>query len=788
MARANVICLVIILSVSIVFPVSAARRMALVDINLAPADNFVQIPGITKETAENIVNYRKTQGFFNSLQDLMKVEGIDRELFEQIELYLTITLPQDIRVDELYEKLEQLQEKESVDEIDLDFDDLDKYRFNPLDINTASYSQLMDLPYMTGEYAQAIIDYRRKNKGFEYIDDLKEVIPYYIYELIFPFITVYKGKETENFHGDLRFRYGVWPYPFSESYFESDPLYQHPEYFYGRYRMYYGNKTELGLVLRKDRYSRDLDYENIRNYYLIKKYMVLRNTFGFDTIVLGNYSLDFAQGMFIQPGPFLARSIPRKPKGLKEDKGTHINDMFYGIAFKKEVSNLDLYGFYSDKPIIVNYLNEDGSVGTPPTVFYDYYATYLTGDNSYDYYGALKERLVGARMDYDLTAFLNLGGGYYEEEFDPYIDPAQLAYAGGGNYEHVYLLSDYYFRGDRVNLVSGNMEYRFRNFRLLFDWGRSYYHSFKRTERMEDEYLNKAKDWFWDEGDGYEVLGIIDYQKVTFYAQYHWLDNDYFAFHSSPLMTQLGVETFIRDEEGYGVGSKFRAGPVTTQINVNYGHPIVPVRYYSTQVDDLVSWAAQDEYEIYLDNSWSALEGFTVGYRNTYRINSRTLAYGEPSWLSSMFDGDDFSVYMPYRSMKNRFELVHEPSDSVRLKWRYEVIDNTYPEIKVEMSGYSTFGELKYKPTSALTIFARVTYWDAPRGVSAGAMEYTWPNALIPYSYYSVYGATEKGFRYYLMPTLKFSKNAKLWTKYEFWPDPGGAAKNVFKLQYDFSW
>jgi hypothetical protein len=67
-------------------------------------------------------------------------------------------------------------------------------------------------------------------------------------------------------------------------------------------------------------------------------------------------------------------------------------------------------------------------------------------------------------------------------------------------------------------------------------------------------------------------------------------------------------------------------------------------------------------------------------------------------------------------------------------------------------------------------------------------MEYTWPNALIPYGYYSTYGATQKNYRWYIMPTFKFSSRSKLWMKYEFWPKEDEAAKNVFKLQYDCSW
>jgi DNA uptake protein ComE-like DNA-binding protein len=695
----------IILCLICIGPLFGARRISLIDINVSGMERLMLVPGITEDIAANIIKYRKEKGYFNDVGELVNVAGINNDLFQQIELYFICTPHSEIKTDEILESFEELRETESEGDTDLDLDNLEKYILNPLDLNMASLSQLMDLPYMTRDIAKVIVKYRKKKRGFKSVGELYDLIPRNVYSKIKPFLIVLRGQRLERIKGDAKFRYGMSMNPGSndyKEYVEADSKYHNPQYFYSKLRLYYGNKMECGVVLRKDDNSLDLDYENIKDYFLIKRYMLLRNVLAFDTIVVGNYSLDFAQGAFIQPSPFLIRSIPRESKGLVEDSGTHFNEKFYGVAASKRLGSMEIYGFYSDKPLIVDYANPDGTIGTPPTKFYNYQETYLDitsddGAEHYEFFGELKEKIRGARFTYDLTSSLVLGGGMYEEEFDPYIDPSQEV-TSGNNKIHTYLISDYYFRGDKVRLYSVDAEYDYHNFKLLLDFGRSYYHTFKRTERYVDEYANSEPDWSWEYGDCYEVLGVLKYNKYSFWINYHWIDYDYFAFHSSPLMTGLGDETFLRDEEGYIIGGKYFIDNYESQLSFRYGRPIIPPRFYSTQTKSLATWAAKDMYEIYWDNAWDPVDKFTVKFRNTQTYKTRTAAVGEPSIIGASLVGSDFWVHIPYRTIKNRVELIHEPTDMVRLKWRYENVDSAYKDLGMNMNGYVTFGEIKYNP------------------------------------------------------------------------------------------
>ena len=58
--------------------------------NQAGLDELCQLPGINKVMAENIIAYRKRYGNFVAVSELMYVEGMTPELFEQIRQHLLI--------------------------------------------------------------------------------------------------------------------------------------------------------------------------------------------------------------------------------------------------------------------------------------------------------------------------------------------------------------------------------------------------------------------------------------------------------------------------------------------------------------------------------------------------------------------------------------------------------------------------------------------------------------------------------------------------------------------------
>jgi competence ComEA-like helix-hairpin-helix protein len=61
-----------------------------VNINKATVQELQQVPLITKELAERIVQYREKNGDFQVLEELLQVEGFTRDLLRKIKGFLLL--------------------------------------------------------------------------------------------------------------------------------------------------------------------------------------------------------------------------------------------------------------------------------------------------------------------------------------------------------------------------------------------------------------------------------------------------------------------------------------------------------------------------------------------------------------------------------------------------------------------------------------------------------------------------------------------------------------------------
>jgi len=62
-----------------------------VNVNTATAEEFVEnVPLITPEIAENIVEYREEAGDFQIIEELLQVEGFDRSLLRKVVDFLLL--------------------------------------------------------------------------------------------------------------------------------------------------------------------------------------------------------------------------------------------------------------------------------------------------------------------------------------------------------------------------------------------------------------------------------------------------------------------------------------------------------------------------------------------------------------------------------------------------------------------------------------------------------------------------------------------------------------------------
>ena len=60
-----------------------------ININSAPKEELMMLPGIGESTAEKILMYRKEHGGFKKIEDIQKIKGIGKKKFEKLKPYIS---------------------------------------------------------------------------------------------------------------------------------------------------------------------------------------------------------------------------------------------------------------------------------------------------------------------------------------------------------------------------------------------------------------------------------------------------------------------------------------------------------------------------------------------------------------------------------------------------------------------------------------------------------------------------------------------------------------------------
>jgi competence protein ComEA len=66
------------------------RPVAPVDLNKASESQLVEVPGIGPSLAKRIVEFRKENGDFRRVEDLLKIRGIGEKSFQKIRPHVTV--------------------------------------------------------------------------------------------------------------------------------------------------------------------------------------------------------------------------------------------------------------------------------------------------------------------------------------------------------------------------------------------------------------------------------------------------------------------------------------------------------------------------------------------------------------------------------------------------------------------------------------------------------------------------------------------------------------------------
>jgi hypothetical protein len=352
---------------------------------------------------------------------------------------------------------------------------------NPVDLNSAELSELQRVPGLTPILSFLIIEHRKKFGPFFSLNELYlvEGLPKEIVEKAKPFLTVVNPELTNdtNFEritkttwdvlsenaklnirsrviNDLQERRG-----FTENKFEGS----RPK-IYNRFLFKYSGLIEAGLVTEKDAGEKSLN-EFTSFHLTLKNYGVIK------TLVAGDYTLEFGQGLALWSPFALTKGadaiypIKRKAKMINPYKSTNENNFFRGAAVTVEHNALMISSFYSNNFFDANIDSLSHAISSSPIDGFHRTESEISKKKS------AREILYGARIDFiDPNDKINAGVLFYTSKFsNPFLQESPFE-LGGDKFNYSSFYYDLYF--GRIN-VFGESSYDGRSVASLA--GASFY-------------------------------------------------------------------------------------------------------------------------------------------------------------------------------------------------------------------------------------------------------------------------------------------------------------------------
>ena len=118
-----------------------SKNIPVIEINMADSLLLQELPGIGPVYARRIIKYRQRLGGFVNAEQLLEVYGMDTNRLSKIKPF--------VRIDTAY--------------------------IRRIDLNHASFKDILRHPYMEYYLAKAIVNYRDKNNGFRNVNELRQI-------------------------------------------------------------------------------------------------------------------------------------------------------------------------------------------------------------------------------------------------------------------------------------------------------------------------------------------------------------------------------------------------------------------------------------------------------------------------------------------------------------------------------------------------------------------------------------------------------------------------------------
>ena len=328
---------------------------------------------------------------------------------------------------------------------------------NPIDLNSATVDELQKIPYIDFKTALNIIKLRDQSGRFFSKDELFSVegLSAERVQKILPLVFVENEKENLN----IRSNKNLFTNLYSGSGLKirsrtskslqpqdgfADGAFQGSQFkIYNRLIWKYSDSFQAGILTEKDAGEKPLNE-------FTSAHLSLKNFLFFDQVIIGDFNLQFGQGLAIwSPYGFSKGQdaiFPAKKEGNKiiPYTSTDENNFFRGMAFTSGWKSLKLSGFISRNFFDASVDTISGAIISTPL------DGYHRTENELNKRKTAYETSLGVNLSISYSEDIDAGFLIYHSVFDKAFQPSSLFDRSGSSFNYYSFYYDFYFRN--INL------------------------------------------------------------------------------------------------------------------------------------------------------------------------------------------------------------------------------------------------------------------------------------------------------------------------------------------------
>jgi hypothetical protein len=343
---------------------------------------------------------------------------------------------------------------------------------HPYDLNTVTAEMLKRLPFLSDGQIESLIAYRQRYGGMATIFELKniEALDWATIDLLQSFVYVDMAPQTRRALNAKNLKHGsqelvvrldrTFPLkqgylPLSDSALQQSPNSRYlgePYYHALRYSYTFDDRLQAGLVMEKDAGEPFMNSRH-KGYDYYSAHLLVRNTGWLKTLVAGDYTASFGQGLTLshdfspRMSTILSQSGLRN-NGFRRHYSTGESTFFRGMASTVNWKNIDLSLFYSFRKV-------DGTVDAENNLIVSFKTDGLHRQaNDMEKKNAISAQVYGGNIRYEASSFAigitALTYGYGRLSVAPEPHPYNRYYFRGS--QNMNVGADYQFRHNRFSM------------------------------------------------------------------------------------------------------------------------------------------------------------------------------------------------------------------------------------------------------------------------------------------------------------------------------------------------